>query len=152
MKKISLLTLGLSLSMAALCLASPQMGTWKLNESRSKIAKGMGKNTKVTYEAMGDKVKVTVDGVDAEGKASHNEWTGKFDGKDYAVTGDPVSDMRAYKRVDDNTLELTSKKDGKVTATGKIVVAKDGKSRTVTTSGTDANAKKFESMSFYDKG
>ncbi len=151
MKKISLLTLGLSLSMAALCLASPQMGTWKLNESKSKIANGQGKNTKVTYEATGDKVKVTVDGVDAEGKASHNEWTGKFDGKDYAVTGDPTSDMRAYKTVNDNTLDLTTKKDGKVAATGKIVVAKDGKSRTLTMSGTDPKGKKFKSMAFYDK-
>jgi hypothetical protein len=151
MKKISLLILGLSLSMAALCMANPQMGTWKLNESKSKMAPGMGKNTKVTYEAVGDQVKVTVDGVDAEGKASHNEWTGKFDGKDYAVTGDPDSDMRAYKLVDPNNLNITSKKNGKVTISGKVVVAKDGKSRTLTNSGTDPKGKKFKSVAFYDK-
>jgi hypothetical protein len=73
---------------AAVCFAdAPQMGTWKLNEAKSKIAAGSPKNTTVVYEAAGDSVKVTVDGTDGDGKPSHNEWTGKFDGKDYAVTG-----------------------------------------------------------------
>jgi hypothetical protein len=58
--------------------------------------------------------------VDGQGKPTHSEWTGKFDGKDYPVTGDPTSDARAYKQVDDHTLGLTVKKDGKVTITGKI--------------------------------
>src|SRR5437763_16272817 len=49
----------------------------------------------VGYEAAGDSVKVTVDGVDGDGKPAHNEWTGKFDGKDYSVTGDPNADMRS---------------------------------------------------------
>jgi len=35
------------------------------------------------YEAAGDSVKVTVAGIDGDGKPTHNEWTGKFDGKDY---------------------------------------------------------------------
>ena len=90
-----LATLGVFLAGAALCLAADMnMGTWKLNEAKSRIAAGSPKNTTVTYAAMGDNVKVTVDGVDKDGKPTHNEWTGKFDGKDYAVTGDPASDMR----------------------------------------------------------
>ena len=131
--------------------ASKQMGTWKLNEAKSKIAAGMGKNNTVVYAAAGDDMKVTVDGTDADGKPSHNEWTGKFDGKDYPVTGDPTGDMRSYKMVDDNTLHLTNKKDGKVTMTGKVVVSADGKSRTVTVHGTDAKGTKFEGMVAYDK-
>jgi hypothetical protein len=131
--------------------ASKQMGTWKLNEAKSKIAAGMGKNSTVVYAAAGDDVKVTVDGTDAEGKPSHNEWTGKFDGKDYPVTGDPSADMRSYKMVDDNTLHVTNKKDGKMTLTGKIVVAADGKSRTLTLHGTNAKGEKVKSMSAYDK-
>jgi hypothetical protein len=136
----------------ALCMAAEaNMGTWKLNEAKSKFAPGAAKNNTVVYVAAGDAIKVTVDGVDGEGKPAHNEWTGKFDGKDYAVTGDPASDMRAYKRVDDKTLDLTVKKGGKVTATGKIVVAADGKSRTVTTSGTDAKGNKVSNTAVYDK-
>ncbi len=127
------------------------MGTWKLNEAKSKIAAGAPKNTTVVYEAAGDDVKVTVDGVDGQGKPTHNEWTGKFDGKDYPVTGDPTSDTRAYHQMNDHTLQLTVKKDGKVTVSGKIAVSADGKSRTVTTGGTDASGKKIQAKSVYDK-
>jgi hypothetical protein len=145
-------TLALCFGAGAVCLASdPQMGTWKLNEAKSKIAPGAPKNNTVAYEAAGDKVKVTVDGTDSDGKSTHNEWTGKFDGKDYPVTGDPTADTRSYTKVDDRTLELTVKKDGKVTTSGRIVVSADGKSRTLTTSGTDAHGKKFKSTAVYDK-
>ena len=130
---------------------SKHMGTWKLNEAKSKIAAGMGKNSTVIYAAAGDDVKITVDGTDADGKPSHNEWTGKFDGKDYPVTGDPSADMRSYKVVDDSTLHLANKKDGKVTMSGKIVVAADGKSRTVTVHGENAKGTKFKNMAVYDK-
>jgi len=81
----------------------------------------------------------------------HSEWTGKFDGKDYPVTGDPTDDSRAYKRVNASTLSMTLKKDGKVTATGQIVVSSDGKTRTVTIKGTDAMGKTVSSMAVYDK-
>ena len=135
-----------------MCFAkNVQMGTWKLNEGKSKLAAGMPKNHTVVYEAAGDNVKVTVDGTDPDGKPTHNEWTGKFDGKDYPVTGDPNSDMRSYKKVDDHTLELTVKKSGKVTTSGRIVVSADGKSRIVTVSGTDPQGKKFKSTAVYEK-
>jgi hypothetical protein len=141
----------LSLAAGAICFASPQIGTWKLNEAKSKFAPGADKNQTVVYAAAGDQVKVTVDGTTAEGKSTHNEWTGKFDGKDYPVTGDPKMDTRSYKESGKDMLEMTVKKDGKVVATGKIVVSADGKTRTVTTSGTDAKGAKVESTAVYDK-
>jgi hypothetical protein len=150
--RTTLTSLAVFLAAGAVCLAADvQTGTWKLNEAKSKFAAGAAKNLTVVYEAAGDNVKVTVDGVDGEGKPAHNEWTGKFDGKDYAVTGDPASDMRAYKQVNDHTLELTVKKGGKVTATGRIIVAADGKSRTVRTNGTNAKGEKITNLAHYDK-
>src|SRR5258706_16418007 len=101
------LTLVLCLFGVSLCYAADaNMGIWKLNEAKSKLIAGTPKNTTVVYAVAGESVKVTVDGVDGAGKAAHNEWTGKFDGKDYAAAGDPPADTRAYKRVDDHTLEL----------------------------------------------
>lgn len=126
-------------------------GTWKLNEAKSKFARWAPKNNTVVYEVAGDKVKVTVDGTDSDGKPRHNEWTGKFDGKDYPVTGDSNSDTLAYKKVDGRTLELTVKKDGKVTATGRIAVSADGKSRTVSMSGTNAKGSKVNNTAVYEK-
>ena len=150
--KTIVMTVAVCLVAGAVCFASdPNLGTWKLNEAKSKMAAGAPKNTTVVYEAAGDKVKVTVDGVDGAGKPTHNEWTGSYDGKDYPVTGDPTSDMRSLKKVNDHTLDLTVKKDGKVTVSGKIVVSADGKTRTVSTSGTDSMGMKMKNTSVYDK-
>lgn len=137
----------------AVCLAedSAFMGTWKLNEAKSKIAPGAAKNSTVVYEAAGDSVKVTIDGTGADGKPAHTEWTGKFDGKDYPVTGDPNSDARSIKKTNDHTLSFAVKKGGKVTTSGKIVLSADGKSRTVTTTSTDKNGKKVHGTTVYDK-
>ena len=150
--KTILMTLVVLFAGAAACLAADaNMGTWKLNEAKSKFGPGATKNMTVVYEVVGDKVKVTVDGIDGDGKPVHQEWTGNFDGKDYPVVGDPSSDARAYKRVDASTLDLTSKKGGKVSATGRIVVAADGKSRTLTTTGTNSKGAKITSTAVYDK-
>ena len=135
-----------------LCLAADaNMGTWKLNEAKSKLAPGWGKINTVVYAAAGDAVKITVDGVASNGKPVHNEWTGKYDGKDYPVAGDSTSDVRSYTRVDDRTLDFAAKKDGKTTLTGRVAVAADGKSRTVTTTTTDSTGKKVTSTASYDK-
>ncbi len=84
------LTMVLCFVATAVCFASnPQMGTWKLNETKSTFASGATKNNTVVYEAAGDMVKVTVDGIASDGTSRHSEWTGKFDGKDYPVSGDP---------------------------------------------------------------
>jgi len=136
---------------AGLAAHDAHMGTWKLNEAKSKFVPGSPKNHTVVYEAAGDSVKITVDGVDGEGKPAHNEWTGKFDGKAYPVTGDPSGDERAYTSVNDRTLTFDSKKAGKVTITGRVVVSADGKTRTVTTTGTDAAGKKVINVGVYDK-
>jgi hypothetical protein len=146
------LTLALCCLAAAVCFASDvQMGTWKLNEAKSTIPAGAPKNSTVVYEAAGDSIKVTIDGTAADGTATHSEWTGKFDGKDYPSTGNPNEDMRSVKQINDHTLHVISKKGGKVVLTAHVVVAADGKSRTVTTNGTDAQGKKYESTTVYDK-
>jgi hypothetical protein len=148
----TVLILALCFFGAALSFADDSlMGTWKLNETKSKFTAEANKNHTVVYETVGENVKITVDGKDKDGKSTHNEWSGKFDGKDYAVTGDPTSDTRSYKKVNDHTLAMTVKKDGKVTSTGQVVVSADGKSRVVSTSGTDSGGKKVSNKVVYDK-
>jgi hypothetical protein len=147
-----LLTLALCFIGAAVSFAdNPNMSMWKLNEAKSKIPAGFVKNTTVVYEAAGDSVKVTTDGTDKNGNPSHTEWTGKFDGKDYPLTGDPAADSRSYKTIDDHTMMLANKKDGKVVVSGRIVISADGKSRTLRATGTDAAGKKVTSSAVYDK-
>ena len=93
---------------------NPHMGTWKLNEAKSKLVPGMGKNTTVVYAEQKDKIKVTVDGVDKDGKPTHSVWVGKFDGKAYPVKGNLPYNSVAYKMVNDRTNDITAMKDGKV--------------------------------------
>ena len=130
---------------------NPNMGTWKLNEAKSKFTQRSARNHTVVYEPAGDSVKVIVDGVDADGNPTHNEWTGKFDGNYYPVTGDPTSETRAYRQINNRTLSLTGKKGGKVTITGRIAVSRDGRTRTVTTRGTDPTGKSYTTTAVYDK-
>ena len=50
------MTLALCFMTVTLCFASPHIGTWVLNEAKSKFPPMSGKNTKVVYEAMDDAI------------------------------------------------------------------------------------------------
>jgi hypothetical protein len=98
---------------------NPNMGTWKLNETKSNFGPGATKNSTVVYEFAGDSLKVTTDGTSGDGKPVHTEWTGKFDGRDYPVTGDGSGDTRAYTQVNEHTTTFANKSGGKVTLNAK---------------------------------
>jgi len=150
--KAIVLTLVLYLVGAAVCFAQDtQMGTWKLNEAKSKLASGGPKNTMVVCAAAGDDVKVTVDGVGGDGKPTHNDGRASSTARTIPVTRDPTSDERSYMKIDDRTLGLNLQNGGKNTISGRIAVSVDGKTRTVTVSGTDPTGKKFQSSAVYDK-
>src|SRR4029077_237859 len=146
------LALALSVAAAAMCFANdPTEGMWKLNESKSTFGDGADKTTLVVWEKVGDRQKCTVDGTDADGNKTHSVWTGKLDGKFYAVTGDPLADQRSFKLNGENTIEMVTQKDGKTVGDGTIVVATDRKSRTVTSTITNTKGAKVTSTQFYDK-
>ena len=150
--KLILSGLLVCLAAAAVCFAADAFtGTWKLNEGKSKMPPGVTKNTTVTYEQVGDSVKVTLDGIGADGKPTHDEWTGKYDGKDYPVTGNPNNDTRSYKKINDRTLEVTGKKGDKVVLKAKVIISPDGKTRTVAATQTGADGKKETSIAVYDR-
>jgi hypothetical protein len=150
--RIAVVAVALSFAASTACFAAnPHMGTWKFNEAKSKIPAGMGKNTTVVYTEQKDKITVTVDGVDKDGKPTHSVWVGKFDGKAYPVKGNLPYNSVAYKMVNDHTNDITTWKDGKVVWSGRIEVSKDGKSRTVTINATDDKGKKVKGKAVYDK-
>jgi hypothetical protein len=106
------LSLGLILAAGALYAADPFEGTWKLNESKSKLTRGTGKNTKVVYDSrlIRDKMTVTVTASMQTESLSTCEWKGRFNGKDYEVTGDPNADMRSYTKVNDHNPQYDRQK------------------------------------------
>lgn len=127
------------------------MGTWQLNEAKSKLQAGAAKDSTVSYSMSGDSVTCTIDGTDASGQPLHNSWTGKFDGKSYPVGGDPSSDMRSYRLISSHILSAVEFKSGKVVGRARVVVSDDGKTRTVTVHNSGANGATITTISVYDK-
>jgi hypothetical protein len=131
----------------------PFVGSWRLNAAKSKYSPGPApKSITSTYEAAGKGYKVSVKNEPATGPVQQYSYTTNLDGKDTPVTGNnPNADMVAVKRIDANTLEIVNKKGGKVTTTQRNVVSADGKTRTVTTTGTDAQGQKVNNVAVFEK-
>ncbi len=128
------------------------LGTWKLNVGKSRYSPGPPPQSQTSvYEAAGQGVKVTTTGTSADGKATSFSFTANYDGKDYAVTGNPDWDQTALKLVNAHTVEFTRKRMGKVVQTGTNVVSEDGKTRTVTSKGTNAKGQAVETVGVYEK-
>jgi flagellin-like hook-associated protein FlgL len=138
---------------AALAQNDPQVGVWKLNLAKSKYSPGPAPKSGTTrIEAAGAGAKVIVDQVAGDGTARHWEFTANYDGKDSPVTGNnPDADMVARTRTNANTVQTISKKGGKVTTTQASVVSTDGKTRTVTTTGVNANGQQVNNVAVYEK-
>lgn len=140
----------LSASMAL--AADGWIGTWKLDIAKSKYGSGPApKSQTLKFEATATGTKLVSDAVDAEGKAIHTEFVSKFDGQDVAWSGNPNADTASPKRIDNSSYENVWKKGGKVTITSEAVVSKDGKTLTLTYTGTDANGQAVNRTYVYDR-
>ena len=149
----ALVVCGVTLISASLALAGDNwIGTWKLNVAKSKYSPGPApKSLTLKFEPSPDGVKLAQEVVDAEGKVSQGGFTTKFDGKDVPYAGNPDADTATPKRIDDNSYQNTWKKAGKVTTTAKVVVSADGKTLTVTQTGTNGKGQTVNNTAVYDK-
>jgi hypothetical protein len=140
--------LGVMLRVAFAQSADPLIGTWTINPEKSKGAK----SGTTVIESAGKGLKWTVDLVSPDGTKSHWSFTADYDGKDNPVTGNsPYGNTASLTRVDAKTVRITSKQDGKVTATSTIVLSADGKTRTSTTTGKDSKGQTLDVSSVYEK-
>ncbi len=119
---------------------SPLVGTWRLNVARSIFASGPSAYSRVTcrIERWRDGLRVVYDMVGVRGGVTHWEWTGRMDGKDYALEGVEEVVTNAYSRIDDRTFSIVTKLDGRPTTTTRIFISSDGKVMTVTSSSNTA--------------
>jgi cytoskeletal protein RodZ len=142
----------LILGVAATASPDAFTGTWKMNPAKSKYSPGpTPKSLTVTIESDENSYKVTAEGSDGEGKPTHVEYSAKFDGKDYPATGIPNADTVSVKRIDASTVETTQKKGGQVVMTVTTKVSKDGKTRTSTFTGKNAEGKDVHNVVVFDK-
>ena len=129
----------------------PFVGTWKVNLAKSKL-EGLGLKSGAIYcESLGNGIKSGFEGVDIEGKPFRSEWSGKYDGKDYPLKGNPAVDTSGMNKLDMNTIVGTDKKAGKEVARFRYTVSKDGKTLTATGKIMDPKGQEYDVTYVCDK-
>jgi hypothetical protein len=133
--------------------ADPFWGTWKLNLAKSRYNPGPPpRNQTYTFEPSGaNGVKFTAKGVDARGNPILIEYLGTFDGQEFPVRGNRNSNRVVLNRIDRYTVEGENRQGGRVIRRFRRVVSEDGKTMTVTETGTDVNGVVSENVAVYDR-
>jgi hypothetical protein len=133
--------------------ADPATGTWELNLAKSKYvpARLAPRSQTRTYRVEGNRDIARHTTVDAQGNQGLIEFTATLDGKISPLKGYADWDAISMKKIDAYTTEFTQYRDGKATLAGKRVVSKDGKTMTVSATGTAANGEKVETVAVFDK-
>lgn len=142
-----------SSSIAAQTKAEPLMGTWQVNLEKTNYNMAPPpKSQTLTWKPSADgSFTFTTASVTAQGQKTGSQMTARFDGNDYPVKGSANTTSRAFKRLDDRTYEEVSKLNGKVTLTRTHKVSPDGKTLTITATGTNADGQKVNMVTVFDK-
>jgi hypothetical protein len=127
-------------------------GTWKLDVAKSTYSPGPApQSATLVNEGTDAARKITVDVTPATGAAQHWSVSGAL-GKELPVVGNnPNADVYVLKRVNATTLEVQYMKGGKPTLKQTAVVSADGKTLTVTASGTDVQGRTVKNVAVYNK-
>jgi hypothetical protein len=132
--------------------ADPVVGTWKLDVAKSTYKPGPApKSATVVVEPAGKGIKVSVDAVGADGAPSKWGFTTQRDGKEVPVTGNPMYDTATSTQASPTASTTEYKKGGKVVMTTKLAVSADGKTMTLTSTGTDAKGQAVQNVTVYTK-
>jgi len=154
MISLALVVLAMSTTLAAL-EADNSLGTWKANIEASKYtpAPWPVKSLTVVREAAPGGVKVTTTGERTDGTAINASYTANYDGTPAGVTGKGAPyDTVSIKEVDSNIFIYEAKStSGKYHASGRIVISNEGKTMTLTATGTDPDGKEMTLALVYDK-
>jgi len=153
------ITAAVTTAMLSAQAGSPLSGTWIINLAKSKYSPAnlAVKSSTSRFDATAESVKLVNDGVDAEGRKTHIEYMARFDGKPYPVTstvdGKPsgTQDAVTWKKVDDYTYENVAMLKGKPLTTTRVVVSRDGKTRTNTVTGRDSQGRTINNTVIYEK-
>jgi hypothetical protein len=152
---LAVVAVGLALVLAGTALAqssNSSLGTWKLNGAMPNVGADSPTSVILKYEAAGAGVKATLEMMGVNGALAHLEFSGDYDGKDNPITGSgQAGAVVALTRLDANTVRLVHKRDGKVILTETAVVSSDGKTMTVTTTGTTPSGTPINGVAVWEK-
>ena len=143
---------GIAITSSVRAADNPSAGTWKLNLEKSKYDPGPApKSVTVTIKIENNTETYTSDTVSATDAAVHGSFTAKLDGTEAPVAGIPYADMISVKMISPSHTTAKLSKGGKLMMTVHVVVAADGKSRTVTYSGTNEKGQAVKDVLVYDR-
>jgi hypothetical protein len=89
-------------------------GSWRA----TKAAEFSDSGLTVTFRSTADGLSMSL--------PTGESYDAKFDGKDYPVKGDPGGSVVSLKRIDERTIEETTKRDNKVTGVSRMTLSSDG--------------------------
>jgi hypothetical protein len=149
---VGALAVGLSASFAQ-AARNPFVGTWDLDVVKSTFSAAAPRSRVIVFEAVDNGVKQIMTTYDAGGASDQNEYTARFDGKDYPLTNS-VIDSVSLKRISANRIERVGKRH----ASGETIVERstrevsvDGKTLTISTKGTSFDGVDYESVQVYKR-
>ena len=155
MRLVSAILLSIAVALAPLGAqaSSPWAGTWRLDIEKSIWNPGPAPYVRGTWrvEPSGDGLKMIYDLVGTRGGVTHMEWTGRFDGADYALQGPDAPVTYAYTQTGERTLSLVVKVDGNIAALAKIVLAPDGRTLTTETTVNNPRLGQQTTTTIYEK-
>ena len=139
---------------ASLAADNPFIGSWKLVPERTKFAAfpPPPKSLTITFQPDGEKVRLIVTGVTAEGKPIRDENSFVWDGKFHPTKGGPMGPGRvAVTRVSEYENKVTIEGSGKQVLNIQSVVSKDRKTLTNSTAGVGPNGERTHSVELFEK-
>jgi hypothetical protein len=135
----------------ALVAADPFVGTWKVNPAKSKFKTGAApKEQTVTISESGGDLDIAVKGTAADGTSISTHYTIPASGGTGKVIESPYEAVSG-KRMSANERETSYSKSGKVVYTTQAKLAKDGKTLTVQSKGTNPAGQMVDGTVTYDK-
>jgi hypothetical protein len=131
---------------------NPVVGMWKLNLANSTFNPGPPPRSQTAIvQTEGQGLKITLEGIDAQGNPAKAVIVNFNDGKSHPVTGFRAYDAQSDKVITDSTAWLIRTKAGKVVQTLVSEVSADGKTWTVTVAGVTPNGQQLYNVLVREK-
>jgi hypothetical protein len=145
----------LSFGFSLLGADNPFVGTWKLNQAKSKFAKGHEiKDATIVIAVEGDTASVSVNRTTSDGQTFSAKYTVPTAGGpiNYTEIAPPrPAGNDGLKKIDDHTYEFTSTMNGKEILKQHIAVSADDKTMVIRESGVDEKGRAFKAVYVHDR-
>jgi hypothetical protein len=130
---------------------APMLGTWRMNAAKSRYMPGPPPVSETrTFERDREGILGTVQRRLADGRTENIRYRANYS-REYPVSGTEAYDAVIFKRIDMYTSEAVLSHAGRVYGTARRVIARDGRTMTITFRGEQSNGTAVHNVVLYDK-